>query len=372
MALTVASLFAGLGGFDLAAESLGMRVVLQSEIDPAARRVLKTQFPKVELVGDATKVDLRGVDVVTAGFPCQGLSAAASTRQHGGLFDPESMSYVVWQVLDRIAEANPKYLLLENADSLMSKRYAADLDALLSMLVAHGYHPNVVRLNAGCYGSNMRRVRTFILCRREFWLAPPVDDEIRWRCNAEAIGVNNQQGGATFCAQPSVTKKAASLSIMVTPDEVRSLLPEAVEKLFGLTPGWTEPAGSNQQRYERLGNAVSVHAARAALELLVKGRARMLTPEEPYSSIFPYTRPVGGGTAGSAVGRIVRDIEKKRGGVNRIELKYCLPVYFNHLCRHPETVTDKMFDYVRRLLDLLPSRPTPAVWPRTIDVTMEQ
>jgi site-specific DNA-cytosine methylase len=324
------------------------------------------------LVGDATKVDLRGVDVVTAGFPCQGLSAAASTRQHGGLFDPESMSYVVWQVLDRIAEANPKYLLLENADSLMSKRYAADLDALLSMLVAHGYHPNVVRLNAGCYGSNMRRVRTFILCRREFWLAPPVDDEIRWRCNAEAIGVNNMQGGATFCVQPSPTKKAAMYNIMVTPDDVRYLTPNGLEVLFGLPVNWTLPADSDQQRYQRLGNAVSVHAARAALELLVKGKTRTRTPEEPYANLLEHTRPAQGGTAGSAVGRIVRDIETKRGGVNRIELKYCLPVYFNHLCRHPETVTDKMFDYVRRLLDLLSSRPTPAAWPKTTEVVMEQ
>lgn len=372
MALTVASLFAGLGGFDVAAEELGHKVVLQAEIDPAARAVLRARFPRVAQHDDATMVDLRGVDLVTAGFPCQGLSAAASTRKHGGLFDPESMSYVVWQVLDRIAEAQPKYVLLENADSLMTKRYADDLAALLSMLRAHGYEPNVVRLNAGMYGSNMRRIRTFILCRREYWLAPCVDSSLSYKCGAEAIGVNNQQGGALFCGQPSVTKKAASLSIMVTPDEVRMVKPEGVELLFGLPAGWTQPAGSAIQRYQRLGNAVSVDAARAALELLVRGKARTRAPSSPYIDLYEHTRPALGGTAASAIGRIVRDIETERGGVNRDELAYCLPVYLRWMQLYPDTVTDKMLGYVDRLSSFMPGGVELKPWPKDRTVTMTQ
>lgn len=372
MPLTVASLFAGLGGFDVAAEELGHQVVLQAEIDPAARAVLRARFPRVALHDDATMVDLRGVDLVTAGFPCQGLSAAASTRKHGGLFDLESMSYVVWQVLDRIAEAKPGYVLLENADSLGSKRYADDLAALLSMMRAHGYEPNVVRLNAGMYGANMRRIRTFILCRRKIWLAPVVESNLSYQCSAEAIGVNNQQGGAVFCAQPSVTKKAASLSLMVTPDEVRMVKPEGIELLFGLPAGWTEPAGSAIQRYQRLGNAVSVDAARAALELLVRGKARTRAPSSPYIDFYEHTRPALGGTAASAIGRIVRDIETKREGVNRDELAYCLPVYLRWMQRHPGTVTDKMLGYVERLSRLMPSGIERHSWPKKRTVSMSQ
>ena len=40
--MTVGSLFAGIGGFDLAAEQAGMRVVWQSEIEPFCRTVLTT------------------------------------------------------------------------------------------------------------------------------------------------------------------------------------------------------------------------------------------------------------------------------------------------------------------------------------------
>jgi len=372
MALTVASLFAGLGGFDLAAEELGLRVALQAELDPSARAVLSAHYPRVELVHDATKADLRGIDVVTAGFPCQGLSNAATTRKHSGLLDPKSASAVVWQVLDRIEKARPPYLLLENADSLQTAKYAADLRALLSMLEAHGYFPVVVRLNAGCYGSNMRRIRTFILCRRQYWLGVQTKTSVSWTCDAAAIGVNNQQGGAVWCAQPSVTKQASSYSLMVTRDEVRSLTPEAVEALFGLPTGWTAPAGSWEQRYDRLGNAVSVHAARAALQLLLTGKAQVSTPDAPYAALYPLTRPMPGSTAASAVGRIVRAIEAGSNQRNEIEMRYCLPTYMNWINAHPSGITEKMHGYLRSLAKLMPRGVPMTPWPRKQTVTMTQ
>lgn len=371
MPLTVASLFAGIGGFDVAAHRLGWQVAIQAENDPAAQSVLRAHFPDARLASDATRVELHGIDVVTAGFPCQGLSNAAATRRHGGLLDPKSASHVVWRVLERIAEARPEYVLFENADSLSTARYAEDLRALLGLLESIGYHPYVVPLNSGCYGSVMRRVRTFILCRRRYWFAPPVEANVRWSCDAKAIGVNNQQGGAMFCGQPSVTKKATSFTLMVTPDEVRSMTPEAVEPLFGLPAGWTEPAGSNAQRYQRLGNAVSVDAAEAALSLLVHGRAEARTPDYEYIDLYPLTRPAIGGTAGSAVGRIVRSLELERGNHNRLELEYCLPVYIEWMEQHDETVTDRMRGYVHRLGRMLRSvQATP--WPRKADVVMQQ
>lgn len=371
MKLSVASLFTGLGGFDLAAEQLGHKVVLQAEIDSSARKLLRQRFPNVLLADDATRVDLRGIDIVLAGFPCQGVSAAASTRKHGGLFDPESKSFVVWQVLDRIAEAKVPFLLLENSDSLKTKRYKDDLQALVSIIQAHGYDCHVVRLNSGCYGSAMRRVRTFLLCRRRAFLLPDVSGELVWRCDADGIGVNNMQGGAVFCAQPSVTLKAKSYSIMVTREEVRKLLPEAVEVLFGLPVGWTEPAGSETARYERLGNAVSVDAARAAIGLLVSGDAPMMTPAYRYADLLPLTEVAGGGTAGSAIGRVLRDVSDGRGAVNEYEWRYCLPVYLKHMDAHADEVKPQMWDYVKDLKKLVPKwKPKP--WPKSATVAMDQ
>lgn len=168
--ISAASLFAGIGGFDLAARSMAnVRTVLAAEVDPTAVAVLRARLPEATLVGDATTTDLRGVDLVMAGFPCQGLSAAASTPGGQGLLDADSPSAVVWAALGRIFDALPEYVLLENADSLGTARFSEDMAALQGALERHGYHVHAMNLNAGCFGSHMRRARTFVLARRWTW-----------------------------------------------------------------------------------------------------------------------------------------------------------------------------------------------------------
>ena len=84
--LTVGSLFAGIGGFDLAAASLGWRTVWVSEIDPFACAALAHHFPDAPNLGDVTRVrwplevdadipkvteaqEPARVDILTGGFP---------------------------------------------------------------------------------------------------------------------------------------------------------------------------------------------------------------------------------------------------------------------------------------------------------------
>lgn len=368
MSLTAASLFAGIGGFDLAAREVGIRTVLAAEIDPTGRAVLRAQFPDAQLVEDATKADVRGVDLVMGGFPCQGLSAAASTPGGQGLLDPDSPSAVVWAALGKVFDASPEYLLLENADSLGTARFAEDMQALQLALEQR----DVLNLNAGCFGSLMRRPRTFVLARRRPWARPEVEQRVSWTCAVDGIGVSNQQGGALFCAQPSVTRKSRSYTLLVTPDEVRSVTPEGVERLFGFPVGWTKAAGTETARYERLGNAVSVHAARAALSLLVCGGAHVGTPREPYTALLPHTIPAPGGTAGSAFGRIVRaTVGARNVNSNVVEARYCTPVYEQWMQRHHSTVTPKMWEYLRtaRAHGLVAA---PRAWPTSVDVVMTQ
>jgi DNA (cytosine-5)-methyltransferase 1 len=372
VSLAAASLFAGIGGFDLAAEALGASVVLQAEIDPSAQNVLRTHFPNVSLVDDAANVDLRGVDLVMAGFPCQGLSAAASTPGGRGLFDPSSPSAVVWTALTRVFWARPEYLLLENADSLATAQYAADMQALVSLLAENGYYAHTVSLNAGCFGSMMRRVRTFVLARRRPWPRPHVEKRVTWTCMPSAIGVSNQQGGALFCAQPSVTKKASTYTLFVTRDEVRSVTPDGVEVLFGYPVGWTAPAGRKGARYARLGNTVSIHAARASLDLLLNGVTATSTPASDYAALETFTVPAPGGTAGSAFGRITRTtLGSRNANTNMIELTYCVPVYAAWMHAHPDDVSPAMWDYLALAESHSLVRP-PQPWPDEVEVVMEQ
>lgn len=372
MRLSAASLFAGIGGFDLALDRLGHDTVLQAEIDPSAQRVLRARFPGTALVDDAASVDLRGIDLVTMGFPCQGLSSAATTRTKEGLFDPNSMSHVVWNALERVFAARPRYLLLENADSLSSQRFSDDLEALLAAMRANGYVVHVTRLNAGCFGSHMRRVRTFILARHgEDWSFTPPASFVGWTATADAFGVNNQQGGGSFSVQPSVTKSSETYTLMVTRDGVFSLLPEAVERLFGFPTGWSSPAESVNARYNRLGNAVSVDCAEAALSLLLHGSARTRKPSTRYVDLLTHAQPAGRGTAASALGRIMRSLATKGGWKSPIEWDHGVPVYLRWIDERPGTITPKMQGYIDAIRPLRAAEPVPP-WPREVRVVMKQ
>jgi len=93
--LTAVSLFAGVGGFDLALERNGVKVVAAVEIDKNARTVLEQRFPDTKLFNDVTEVtadDLRAAGfvpergIITGGFPdnwTEGQSDSARYRQMG-------------------------------------------------------------------------------------------------------------------------------------------------------------------------------------------------------------------------------------------------------------------------------------------------
>ena len=72
--VTHASLFSGVGGFDLAAEWAGWTNMFNCEIDPFCRRVLAYHFPNAVQYEDIRTTDFtvwRGrIDVLTGGFPC--------------------------------------------------------------------------------------------------------------------------------------------------------------------------------------------------------------------------------------------------------------------------------------------------------------
>jgi DNA (cytosine-5)-methyltransferase 1 len=84
---TFIDLFAGIGGFHLAASNLGGKCVFASEFDENARKTYQENFLKHNkdlfysgnFAGDITKVnekDIPDFDFLFAGFPCQPFSIA--------------------------------------------------------------------------------------------------------------------------------------------------------------------------------------------------------------------------------------------------------------------------------------------------------
>ena len=76
-ALTLGSLFDGIGVFPLAASRCGIRPLWASEIEAAPISITRRHFPDMAHLGDITKLDggaVPPVHVLTFGSPCQNLS----------------------------------------------------------------------------------------------------------------------------------------------------------------------------------------------------------------------------------------------------------------------------------------------------------
>lgn len=167
--LTAVSLFAGIGGFDLALARAGVKVVAAVEIDPAARKVLARHFPDTVLFEDVREVTgdtlraagfVPGRGIVTAGWPCQGNSVAG---RRGGLADPRSG---LWSHVRRLlAETSSAWFIGENVPGLLSVNNGRDFRIVLDDLADLGMGICWRILDAQHFGVPQRRRRVIVIGR---------------------------------------------------------------------------------------------------------------------------------------------------------------------------------------------------------------
>jgi site-specific DNA-cytosine methylase len=167
-AMTFLSLFAGVGGFDLALDRLGMRCVGQVELDPVCRSVLARHFPEVPRHDDVRTTTAWWAaeprprpDLITAGFPCQDVSAAG---HRAGLAGPRTgLFFDLARVVDALS---PRWVLLENVPGLLSSNRGEDFRVVVATLAQLGYGVAWRVLDARFFGVPQRRRRVFVVGHR--------------------------------------------------------------------------------------------------------------------------------------------------------------------------------------------------------------
>lgn len=154
-------LFAGIGGFRLALESVGGECVGFSEIAPDAISSYCTNYrenPSSNL-GDITKLQsLPHHDFLTAGVPCQSWSIAGKNLG----FD-DSRGQLWNDALYLLKVSQPKAFIFENVKGLADPRNKSALDFILSQIKAAGYYASYYLLNAYDYGVPQNRIRIYII-----------------------------------------------------------------------------------------------------------------------------------------------------------------------------------------------------------------
>lgn len=168
--MTGVSLFAGVGGFDLAMENHGVKVVATCEIDKHASKILAQHFPNAKLFSDVQEVTgeqliRAGFDprngIITGGFPCQDLSVAGRRAGLAG-----ERSGLFWEIARLIQETQTEWFILENVPGLLSSNKGKDMGIVIGTLADLGYSLAWRVLDAQHFGVPQRRRRVFILGRR--------------------------------------------------------------------------------------------------------------------------------------------------------------------------------------------------------------
>ena len=161
-------LFAGIGGFRLAFQSLGGKCVFTSEWDDQAKKTYRTNFGEIPF-GDITKEETKrfipdDFDVLCAGFPCQAFSIAG---KRGGFEDTRGTLF--FDVAEIIRRKRPKAFFLENVKGLVNHDKGRTLSTILNTLREDlGYFvPNPKVMNAKDFGVPQNRERIFIVGFRE-------------------------------------------------------------------------------------------------------------------------------------------------------------------------------------------------------------
>ena len=163
----VCSLFAGIGGIDLAFAQAGFEIVWANEIDKDACKTYRHNFPDTIL----SECDIRNIkasstpdfDILTAGFPCQSFSVCGNKKgfedERGNLF---------FEIMRFADERKPEIIFLENVANLTEHDNGKTFNRIHNELSERNYYIRYIIADACNYGIPQHRTRTYIVAFKDF------------------------------------------------------------------------------------------------------------------------------------------------------------------------------------------------------------
>lgn len=314
---TVLELFAGAGGLALGLDQAGFKNIGLVEIDKYASATLRKNRPDWNVIeNDITKInDIykyigkgTNVDVVSGGFPCQTFSYAGKRL---GLEDTRgTLFYDYAKILNQV---KPKMFIAENVRGLVTHDHGRTLKTIIDVFEDLGYSTTYNVLNAWDYGVAQKRQRMILIGIRNdldityefpkpYTYKPVLRDALKnvpdsdgqkfsqkkaevmklvpaggyWKdlpdeIAREYMGVSYFSGGGRTGMARRISWDEPSLTLTTSPsqkqterahpDENRPFKTREYARIQSFPDSW-EFAGSLNQVYKQIGNAVAVNFAR--------------------------------------------------------------------------------------------------------------
>lgn len=165
------SLFTGIGAFEKALKMLNIpyELVGFSEIDKFAVKSYCAihNVDENKNLGDVKNIkteNLKEVDFMTWGFPCQDISIAGNLK---GIEEGKTRSGLYFEGYRILKDVMPKVSIIENVKNLTSKRFREKFVKILKDIEDAGYNNYWRVLNAKDYGVPQNRERVFVISIRK-------------------------------------------------------------------------------------------------------------------------------------------------------------------------------------------------------------
>jgi DNA (cytosine-5)-methyltransferase 1 len=273
---TFIDLFAGIGGFHLALESMGANCVFASEWDKYAVETYEKNF-HLKPFGDITKIgekDIPNHHILCGGFPCQAFSI--SGKQKGFEDTRGTLFFDIARIVDF---HKPKVLFLENVKNLAKHDEGKTLKTIIKTLEDLEYSVFTKVLNSSNFGLPQNRERVYIVAfhtslnSNTFKFPTPPNNPI---CLEDIL--ENEPKNAKIIERNDIEiYKNYSVS--------NSLFSEIVLLNKPIQIGKVNKGGQGERIYHTLGHAITLSAYGGGVGsktglYLVNGKIRKLSPRE--------------------------------------------------------------------------------------------
>lgn len=296
--MKVGSLFAGIGGIDLAFIQAGFEIAWANEVDSDACKTYRFNFPQVNLIeNDIRKVDfadLEEVDVIAAGFPCQPFSVCG--KQKGFSDDRGNLFFEIMRAVDI---KKPSIIFLENVANLTEHDKGRTFNIIHNELVSRGYFIRYIVADACDYGIPQHRTRTYLLafddlskCNKyqfpekveltkhisdvlnlsekaadDLYYTPGLPkyeklnrfiDDVNQIYRFSDYGIQKSKDGISFTLKANMGTWYDRVPIVKDKFGIRKISPEECIALQGFPKDFLFPFISEKSKYKQSGNTVAV------------------------------------------------------------------------------------------------------------------
>lgn len=299
--MNVGELFAGIGGIGLAFKQAGFDIGWANELDKKAYLTYSKNFNNYAVNEDMRKVnpiDLRSVDVLAGGFPCQSFSIAGYQKgfndERGNLF---------FDILNFIDVLRPPVIFLENVKNLLTHDCGRTFKIIQGELSTAGYYIKHKVMNTAEYSDvPQNRERLYIVCfgYKEHYLKFKFPKPVKKTKSIRSLLDSNvseefsyknsryydklkdtmknpdtlYQWRRTYVREnkkglcPTLTANMGTgghnVPLLLDGDDIRKLTPRECARFQGFPDSFVLPKElPNSELYKQIGNSVSVPVVKA-------------------------------------------------------------------------------------------------------------